>query len=168
MQPNILKSAMLNGLLMGVVFSINFLFSISKIPSLVLLTNFIAIFIVVIIYKLTVRFRDTECEGFISYWKAFSFILLTFFFSAIISSVVKYVYFQYINTAYLDQMYEETLKVMKTFKFTVNDAMIEQTKSMLKPATYTLVYIWTNVLMGLIVGLVMAAFIKKEKSIFVE
>lgn len=65
-------------------------------------------------------------------------------------------------------MYEETLKVMKTFKFTVNDAMIEQTKSMLKPATYTLVYIWTNVLMGLIVGLVMAAFIKKEKSIFVE
>jgi len=165
MQPSITKSAMYNGLIMGVIFSINFLFSVSKITSLVLLTNVIAILIIIGIYRLAIRFRDTECNGIITYSKAFSLILLTFFFAAIISSVVKFVYFQFINPDYLDQMFQETMKVLNKMKFPVNDEMINQTKSMLKPVNYTFVYIWTNVFMGLIVGLIMAAFIKKEKSI---
>jgi len=117
---------------------------------------------------MVIRFRDIECKGFISYWKAFSLILLTFFFAAVISSVVKYVYFQFINPGYLDQMFQETMKVLSSMKFEINDTMIDQTKSMLKPASYTLVFIWTNVFMGLVVGLIMAAFVKKEKTIFEE
>jgi len=93
MQPSISKSAMFNGLIMGVIFSINFLLSVSKITSLVLLTNVIAVLIVVGIYRQSIKFRDTECEGFITYWKSFSLILLTFFYAALISSVIKYIYF---------------------------------------------------------------------------
>ena len=166
MQPSVTKSAMFNGLIMGVIFSINFLFSVSKITSLLLLTNLLAIFIIIGIYRMAIRFRDTECKGYITYWKAFSLILLTFFFAALISSVVKYIYFQFINPDYLDQMFQETMKLLNSMKFTVTETMIDQTKSMLKPATYTLVFIWTNVFMGLIVGLIMAAFVKKEKTIF--
>jgi len=168
MQPSITKTAMFNGLIMGVIFSVNFLFSVSKITTLVLLTNMMAVFIVVGMYRMTIRFRDTECKGIITYWKAFSFILLTFFFAAIISSVVKYVYFQYINPGYLDEMFQETMKLLNSMKFPINDAMIDQTKSMLKPVSYTFVFIWTNVFMGLIVGLIMAAFVRKEKSVFEE
>ena len=168
MQPSITKSAMFNGLIMGVIFSINFLFSVSKITSLVVLTNVIAILIIIGIYRMAMQFRDTECNGIITYSKAFSLILLTFFFAAIISSVVKFVYFQFINPDYLDQMFQETMKVLNKMKFPVNDEMINQTKSMLKPVNYTFVYIWTNVFFGLIVGLIMAAFIKKEKSILEE
>jgi len=168
MQPSISKSAKFNGLIMGVIFSINFLLSVSKVTTFVLLTNVIAVLIVFGIYRLTVKFRDTECEGFISYWKSFSLILLTFFYAALISSVVKYIYFQFINPDYLDQMFQESMKVMTTMKFPITDALTDQMKSMLKPATYTLVYVWSNVLMGTIVGLIMAAFIKKEKSIFEE
>ena len=168
MQPSISKSAMFNGLIMGVIFSINFLLSVSKNTTLVLLTNVIAVLIVVGIYRQSVRFRDTECEGFISYWKSFSLILLTFFYAALISSVVKYIYFQFINPDYLDQMFQESMKMMRTMKFQITDESTDQMKSMLKPATYTLVYVWINVLMGAIVGFIMAAFIKKEKSIFEE
>ena len=168
MQPNIPKSAMFNGLIMGVVFSINFLFTVSKIPSLILLTYVIAVVIVMGIYRLSVKFRDVECEGFISYWKSFSLILLTFFFAALISSVVKYIYFQFINPDYLDQMFQESMKAITLMKIPITDALTDQMKSMLKPASYTLVYVWSNVLMGVIVGLIMAAFIKKEKSVFEE
>jgi len=159
---------MFNGLIMGVIFSINFLLSVSKITSLVLLTNVIAVLIVVGIYRQSIKFRDTECEGFISYWKSFSLILLTFFYAALISSVIKYIYFQFINPAYLEEMFQESVKMMKTMKFLITDESTDQMKSMLKPATYTLVYVWVNVFMGAIVGLIMAAFIKKEKSIFEE
>jgi hypothetical protein len=168
MQPSISKSAKFNGLIMGVIFSINFLLSVSKNTSLVLLTNVIAVLIVFGTYRLSVKFRDTECEGFISYWKSFSLILLTFFYAALISSVVKYIYFQFINPDYLDQMFQESMKMMRTMKFQITDELTDQMKSMLKPATYTLVYVWSNVLMGAIVGFIMAAFIKKEKSIFEE
>jgi len=159
---------MFNGLIMGVIFSINFLLSVSKITSLVLLTNVIAVLIVVGIYRQSIKFRDTECEGFITYWKSFSLILLTFFYAALISSVIKYIYFQFINPAYLEEMFQESVKMMKTMKFLITDESTDQMKSMLKPATYTLVYVWVNVFMGAIVGLIMAAFIKKEKSIFEE
>jgi len=168
MQPSITKSAMLNGLIMGVIFSINFLFSVSKVTSLIMFTNIIAILIVVWVYRTTVKFRDNECEGFISYWRAFSYILYTFFFAALISSVVKFIYFQFINPAYLDSIYQDTMKMLTAWKYPIDDAMEEQTKKMLKPASYTLVYIWINALLGIIVGLILAGFIKKNKTIFEE
>lgn len=164
MQPNIIKSAMLNGLIMGGLFSINFLFSVSKISALVILSYVMITIIVVGIYKMSIRFRDEECEGAISFGKTFSFILLTFFFAAIISSVVKYIYFQYINPAYLESMFEESMKLLEKMKYPMNDASVEQMESILKPATFTLQYIWVNVLAGTFVGLIMSGFIKKPPT----
>ena len=159
---------MFNGIIMGVIFSVNFLFSVSKITLLITFTNIIAVLIVVLIYRLSVKFRDTECEGFITYGKALLYILYSFFFAALISSVVKYIYFQYINPPYLESVFQETMKMLTSMKYPITDAVEAQTRNMLKPASYTLIYIWVNVFMGLIVGLIMAAFVKKEKSIFKE
>ena len=166
MQPNIIKSTMLNGLIMGGLFSLNFLFSVSKITFLGILSYVLISIILMGIYKMALKFRDEDCKGEITYWKAFSFILLTFFFAAIISSVVKYIYFQYINPDYLAQMFEESMKMMESMNFPMNDASVEQMESILKPASFTLQYIWINVLMGSIVGLIMSGFVKKDKSIF--
>ena len=115
---------------------------------------------------MVIRFRDVECEGVISFWKAFSYILLTFFFAAIISSVVKYIYFQYINPAYLEEMFQESMKLMEKLKFPMNDASIAQMETIMKPASFTLQYIWVNVFVGTLVALVMSGFVKKEKDIF--
>lgn len=117
---------------------------------------------------MAIRFRDEECKGVISYWKTFSFILLTFFFAAIISSVVKYIYFQYINPAYLESMFQESMKLLEKMKFPMNDASVQQMESILKPASFTLQYIWVNVFAGTVVGLIMSGFIKKEKNLFGE
>ena len=168
MQRKIINSAMLNGLIMGFLFSINFLFSISKNTTFLLLSYTLAAIIVVTMYRMSVRHRDVDCEGVISYGKAFLFILLTFFYAALISTVVKYVYFQFINTGYLENMFQESIKMMQLLKFPMNDAEIAQMESMFKPASFSLIYIWTNLLLGTIVGLIMAAFVKKNKSIFEE
>jgi len=159
---------MLNGLIMGGLFSINFLFSISKITFLGILSYVLITIILMGIYKMVIRFRDEDCKGVITFWKSFSFILLTFFFAAIISSVVKYIYFQYINPAYLAEMFEESMKLMEKLNFPMNEDSVTQMESILKPASFTLQYIWINVFMGSLVGLVMSAFVKKEKSLFAE
>jgi Protein of unknown function (DUF4199) len=168
MPRKIINSAMRNGLILGVLFSINFLFSISKNSVFLLLTYAIAVYIVVIMYRMSVRHRDNECEGVISYGKAFLFVLLTFFYAALISTVVKFIYFQFINTAYLDNVFQESVKMMEMIKYKLDDEAINQLEGMMKPASYSFVGIWVNLFFGTIVGLIMAAFVKKEKSIFEE
>jgi len=168
MQPNIIKSAMSNGLIMGVLFSLNFFLSIPKITILGLVTYLVMALIVVLMYRMSVRFRDTECGGYISYGKAFTYIIYTFFFAALISSIVKYTYFR-IYPTYLENLLQDTLKAVETMKIIeINDEFYDQMTQMMKPANLALQYIWVNMFVGVIVGLVMAAFVKKEKSIFEE
>jgi hypothetical protein len=166
MQPNTMKSAMQNGLILGVIFSINFLLSTSKITTLILLTYIIAIVIVATIYNFTIRYRDNESDGAISYGKAFKYIIYLFFYAALISTVVKYVYFRFINTGYLETMFQETMKMMEMLKFPMNSAEIDQTEKMFNPLSFSLLYIWSDIIMGAVVALIMAAFVKKEKDIF--
>ena len=166
MKQNIVKSAMHGGLILGALFSLNFVLSVTKITALALLTYAIAVFIVVLMYKLSIRFRDNECEGSISYGKSLLYIMLTFFYAALISTVIKFVYFQFINTAFLENMFQETMKTMELMKLPMNDASVSQVESMLKPATFSMIYVFTNLVMGTIVGIIMAAFVKKDKDIF--
>lgn len=166
MQPNIMKSAMHNGLIVGVIFSVNFLLSVSGITALVLLTYAVAIIILIMLYKIAIRFRETECDGAISYGKAFSYILLIFFYAALISTVVKFIYLRFIDQTYLESIYQETMKALEAMKFPMNTPEMEQAEKMFKPLNFSLLYIWSNMLLGTIVGLIMAAFIKKEKSPF--
>jgi hypothetical protein len=168
MQPNIIKSAMLNGLIMGVLFSINFLCSLSQITAIILLSYILMIYILVAVYRSTVKFRDVECNGVITYSKAFSYVLLTFFFASLISSIAKFVYFQFVNPNYLDTIFQESMKMLQKMKFPIDDESMKQVESMLKPASFSLQFIWINVFIGSLVGLIMAVFIKKDKSVFAE
>lgn len=166
MQPNIIKSTMTNGLILGALFSANFLLSISKSIPLTLLSYGIMIFILVFTFQSAKRFRDKENEGFASFGKIFSFILLSFFFAALISSIVKYVYFQFINPEYLSVLLNESMKAIEMMKLPVSGDAYDQMERIMKPATFSLQFVWMNVFFGAITGLLMAPFIKKDKSIF--
>ncbi|MFT3751411.1 MAG: DUF4199 domain-containing protein [Paludibacter sp.] len=166
MQPNIMKSAMHNGLILGAIFSVNFLLSVSGISALALLTYAVALIILVMLYKIAIRFRDVDCEGSITYGRAFLYILLIFFYAALISTVVKFIYLRFIDQTYLESIYQETMKVLEAMKFPMNTPEMEQAEKMFKPLNFSLLYIWSNMLLGTFVGLIMAAFIKKEKSLF--
>ncbi len=166
MQPNIFKSAMFNGLIMGVLFSINFLLSISKITFFVLLSYLMIVLIIALMYRMSIHFREVDCAGTIKYGKAFSFVLLTFFYASLISAVVKYVYFQYINPGYLDLLLKESIKAAQMLKFNINNDDYDKMSSFLKPAGFAIQYIWVDVFVGSILGLLMAGFVKKDESIF--
>jgi hypothetical protein len=61
---------------------------------------------------------------------------------------------------------DQSLVMMEKMNFPVSDQQVELMESMMKPATYALEVIWLNIFVGMIVGMIMAAFIKKEKDIF--
>ena len=161
-----MKSAMQSGLILGLIFSGNFLLSVSNINALMALTYVVAAFIVYYIYKTAIKFRDTECDGVISYGKSFLFIILLFFYAALISTAIKYVYLRYINTTYLETIFQESMKLIQSMKLPMKAADLEQTENMFKPLNFSLLYIWSNVILGTFVALIMSAFIKKDKNIF--
>lgn len=167
MQLQVLKAAMRSGLILGVLFSVNFLLSASQNSVLNFLTYFVVVAIVVVTYRLTIQFREGACLGYISYGRSFLFILMSFFYAALISSLVKFIYFQ-INPAYLSNLYNEMMLLVESLNLPVEQEMEEALSQVLRPASFAIQYIWANMLLGVFVALIMSAFTRKEKSIFEE
>ncbi len=161
------KSAMQNGLIAGALISVSFLLSASKIAVLSSLTILISIGIVVFLFWATKRFRDTENEGFLSFGQAFSYVFRVYIYGALIGSLVMLVYAT-INDKFLGLMLNDTLMLYDKMNIPIDENVYDVLEMLLKPAPYALVNLFGKVIVGLFWGLVLAAFLKKEKSIFEE
>lgn len=156
------------GIVMGILFSCNFLLSASK-NTILSLCSYVVIFLILYLtYRFTCSFRDHEREKVLSYSQGLSYIILLFFFGAIISSVFKFLYFCFIRPEYLAELLNQSLLLLEDLysdneQRDLSRRMIEK---MLTPTSLALQYLWLNTLLGLLVGIVLAAFTKKEKSIF--
>ncbi len=167
MQQNFYKHAMTYGLFLGLTFSVNFLLSVANSLWCGLLTYFVMAAIVYLTYRFACHYRDTEQGGVVSYGRSLWYIVVLYIFAAIISSVVKYVYLQFINPGYLDDVLNNAMLVLEQIQLPLQeDAMYDQLEHVLTPINFIMQYIWINTLLGLLVGLVMAAFVKKDKDIF--
>ncbi len=162
-KTNILNSAMRNGLILGILFSLNFGLSVVQNPYLGLLSNLVVALIIYLTYRLTVRFRDKENSGILSFGKGFLYVFLLFFFASIISAGVKYVYLQFINTNHLSNILNMTMQVMEQVMPNVPEEMYDATEKMLTPINYVLMTSWSNLLASLFVGVVIGLIVKKEE-----
>lgn len=175
MQNNIFRSAMFNGLFMGILFFINFIFSTSKTPMFLLLSYLTMAFIIFVMYKMTKRYRDIECGGEIKYRTVFSHVALTFFFGGIISAIFKIIYTKYINPEYLPALFEETMRqieqnrgIFDALNLPLDEKYYEELQKQMRPVNYAVQTIWLNIFSGIILGLILGIFLKKSKNIFEE
>ncbi len=177
MKDSIFKFTMNNGLVLGMLFIINFFLSIYQHPILGALSNLMTILIVYLVYRMAKRYRDMHCGGSIKYGTVFSFVVLTFIFASLVSAVMKIIYFQYINPEFLINLYEQTLDQMEMMLSAYEeqfsnlleiseDELYKGLERLKKPSTYTLYLSWVNIISGAFLGLILAFFVKKEKSIF--
>lgn len=175
MSPNIFKTTMMNGIVMGILFSLNFWCSTSKQIVPLLLSYALIIIIIALIYRMAVRFRDVENGGFISYWNVFNFTVLTFFFAAIISTLFKIVYTTYINPDYLQMVLQESIKQMEQNRslfeklgVPMDENYYEELEKQMKPVRFSLQTIWLNVFSAVILGLILGGIVKKQRGLFDE
>lgn len=175
MQPNIFKTSMTNGLIVGVLFSLKFLLSTSKGLLFNSLSFILFIAIILVMYKMAVSFRDRQLKGFISYWGVVNLTIMTFFFAALISAAFKMVYTSYINPEFLPTLTAETLQALETlqpsfniFSYIDEDEYLKAFEKQMQPYNYSIQTIWVNVLAGLGLGLVLGAFVMKKRGLFDE
>lgn len=173
MQADILKITMRNGLYMGLLFSVNFLFSASRTTVLMLLTYLVIAIIIWAAYKMAIHYRDHHNSGFISYWKVVYFVMLTFFFAGIISGLFKIIYTSFINPDFLPQLFEESVKqieqnraLFERLKMPMDETYYEELERQFRPAQYSFQTIWINLLSGAILGLIMGGIVRKSRGLF--
>ena len=157
---------MRNGLILGIVFSVNFLFSISGNLLLGFLSYAAIAIIIYLSHKFTVNYRNVDCDGAISYRHALAYVVLLFLYAALISAIVKYLFFQYLNPDFLPEMMNKTLLAVEQMMPSVPEETYDTMEAMMSPINYTLLATWMNVILGFFVGLIIAGVVKKDKNLF--
>jgi hypothetical protein len=171
-KDNKMKCAMTYGLIMGlalvVLHVIQYMMDVFKPPFWVSLINY-AVIIGVIVYG-TIRYRDRELEGFITYGKALGFGVLISLFASIIYGLYFFLLTNVFDPEYMSKMHAVIEEMY--IEMGMSDDQIEMAMSMVKkfqsPIIMVLSSILNFVLMGTIFSLITSIFLKKEKPLFEE
>lgn len=160
---NPLPHAMRWGLTLGLLFSANFLFGTSTNILLQTLTYAITVSIAVITWRVVSGFRDNESRGIITFYRVFSYIIMLYFFAALVSAIVKLIYLRYINPTYLQGLIETTMKFLSEANIELPAGYEQSLSTMLNPIHFIMQITMFNTLIGAIIGLFYAPFIKRSE-----
>jgi len=168
MQPKIIKSAFNNFHILGLLLAVEFILSAQKFEIFASFAMIISIFIVFFLYRMAVHYRDTECDGKISFGQSFKYLFLIYVFGSIVSSIVMMIYTTFIDTHFLEVLLDVALKMYDKFKIPMDDKTYKLFEIIYKPAAYSLLNILFSLIRGAFWAVILAGFVKKEKSIFEE
>lgn len=162
--------ARIDGALLSVMWTISFaLYVIGMANPMMMMGGFIIAVSSPVFAAMRVRkFRDNAREGVISFGRAYTYTVLTFFYAALLFAVVQFVYFRFVDGGYMlsqvmDLMSQEPNKqVIEAYGMT--DTMNESIKLMAetRPIDYAVNYLSINMMLGMVLGLPIAALTKRQ------
>ncbi|MBQ8100334.1 MAG: DUF4199 domain-containing protein [Paludibacteraceae bacterium] len=156
--------AMRWGLLIGACFGLNFLLSTSTSTVTAAISWLIEAFILVATWRIGKNYRDTEAGGSLSFYRAFSYIFILYFFAGLIGALVKLLYTQYVNPGYLDGLMEQTLQVLQQLKIDLPEDSAGQLRQLMTPVQFTMQSFMADTLLGALLGLLYAPFLRKTEK----
>ncbi len=160
------RHAMNFGAVMGLLFSLNFL--VTTVKSIAFLQYLFVIVIIYCAYRFVVHCRENVMNGAISYGSALWYNMQLFMYGAMISALVRYVFYSYIKPDFLQNQLNETLMALQGTPMAemISGEVYQQTVEMMTPLNMALQSIWLNLILGLLLGLVMAGVVKKAENPF--
>lgn len=166
MQNNTFKSALINFHIIGLLLSMKFIFSTIQNGIFGFLSLFVSIFIVFVMYRSAIRYRDVELGGFIKYSKAFSYLFLIYIFGSVVSSIVAFVYSGYINKDYLEISLNTVMQMYEKMNIHIDNLTYSYLVKFFKPVPFALSNIFASAFGGCFWSLILASFVKKDQNIF--
>ena len=116
------------------------------------------------------RFRDKNLAGIISLLRGWAFVILVFFYAAILLALVQYVYFAYMDHGYLLSSFQEAMSSPDTKQtieqYGMSQSLNESFQLMgeMRPIDYSLNVLTVNICIGILLGLPVAALMRKVKK----
>lgn len=163
--------ARIDGAIMGVMWIISFACFIAQfyMPLLNMVALIFGIASIIVSAIRLRNFRDNILDGVISYWRAYGYSLLTYFYAALLLAAAQYIYFQFIDHGFLLNQYtamtsSPEFKSMMTLYGIKADEMklTMDTIATLRPIDIALQFLTTNLFFGIVISWPMAALIKSK------
>ena len=121
-------------------------------------------------YRLLRRFRDEGLNGVISFGRGWLYVVFQFFYAGLLFAIIQFLYFTFLDKGYfmdaLSEMFSaaESQEAMKLMGLGGSiDEALEMYKSM-RPIDLALNILMSNMLVGMLLGVPIAAFAKRDKS----
>ena len=140
-----------------------------SIPLLQLFFILCTLFVPILGYLYARKFRNTYCEGTISFSRAFLFTAM-YIFAAMLTAVGHYIYFQFIDQGFLMDMYRQQLNEAKAMvqgelATSIDQIMIAfDTVAALTPIQLTFQLITQNVFYGILLSLPTGLLVMRYKK----
>ncbi len=162
------RHAMNYGAVMGLLFSLNFL--VTTIKSIAFLQYLFIVVIIYCAYRFVVHCRENVMDGVISYGSALWYNMQLFMYGAMISAMVRYVFYAYIKPDFLQNQLNETIMALQGTPMAdmISGEVYQQTVEMMTPLNMALQAIWLNLMLGLLLGLILAAIVKRSENPFAD
>jgi hypothetical protein len=172
-KPSNVQVALRNGLILGAVLIVFSLFlyvlGVSHDSKIQYLSFIILIIGAVMGIK---QWRDKYNDGYLSYGQAFLNGFLTLLFSGIVASIWTLIFFGVIAPGELENILRATEEQMYEANPNLTDEQFDMamrwTGMMMRPGWMAFWGLLANVFAGLIISLIVAIFMKKEKPFFEE
>jgi hypothetical protein len=116
-------------------------------------------------------FRDYGREGVISFRRGWGYVVLTFFYAALLFAMAQYVYFAYLDQGYFLQMIQKMLDSPENeqilSQYATKDAFDQMVSDMrtVRPIDLALSVLQANILIGVVLGLPIAALMRSSVKI---
>lgn len=162
MRPEINTFAMRQGLMLGCLFAGSFI--VSTVLSMALISWLIQGVILWYVYRSGVKCREEILGGEMSYGMGLWYITQLFLYSSMLAGVFKYVYLKWINTGYLIELDATMEDVIKAAKMTITSEEAEMMQKMLTPENMAIYPIAFDVMIGFVIGLVLAMVLKRTNN----
>ena len=161
----LLKCAMSYGLAMGIYWVIKYLFLIFgySIPSLIFIYEGLSLAVPFIAYYLTKRYRQ-DIGGSISFFHAWRFGIMLYFFAALIVSIEHFIFFQFIAPPdFLNNTMTQAIVALKNADF--NSEEIEAiSRTNFTPIHMAIQGIFNNIFYGIILSIPVAALVCRKQT----
>ena len=166
------EDTMRYGTILGIFWTLKFiLFPLGMQRPLLLMAFFLLTLIVPVVgFFLARQYRDRECEGILSFSRAFLFTSFMYMFAGLFVTIAHYIYFRYMDNGYIVSCYQDMLtQVTTTATGELKESMDQFQQALdiistLSPLEISIQLITQNIFYCTLIALPTALLVKREKK----
>ncbi|MEN6324413.1 MAG: DUF4199 domain-containing protein [Proteiniphilum sp.] len=157
-KSQLLSYAMYAGIFLGLFWVFKYLFVLIGIayPALNFLGTLLSIGTPILLFIFLVKYNQGVLAGEMRFWHGVQFSILLFFFASILESMVVFIHVQWIDPAFISNLFESMVEMAKTIN--INETLVSRISEQPLPSPFD--YVFSNVIMAdVFLGLLLSLFI---------
>lgn len=166
-QDTLIKTAMTYGLALGIFWMIKFIFFIlgASNPLFIKIFTILTIAVPFLAYYFTKKYRDEKLGGQISFFHAWRFGMMLYFFAALVVSLEHFVLFQYVvSHDFYERLMNLLINMMQQSQMDASTLQSIAKQTIPSPIHIAVQNIFNNMFYGILLSIPVALLLRRNKQ----